>query len=141
MTHSRYGMIHPWVLDGKQFHRGYTLGNFTSAYDVPRVKDTIDEAAVRDYSICLLNRTQVYAAKKQLGDAVSGVIPAVAVHVVKGRFELAFASPPTEQVEIATLRCRRPPWNRGFHLTDHLEDAPCIEVLSNSLWWDPLGNQ
>ena len=142
MAHSRYGMLHPWILDGKQFRRGYTSGNFTSVYDVPCVQDTIGEAALRDSSIWLLDRMQVYAAKKQLGDAVPGVIPAVTVHVVAGRCELAFASPPKERVEIATLRSRRPPWNRGFHLTNHLENAPpCNEALSNSLLWDPLGNQ
>ena len=29
ITRSMHGMLHPSVLDGKQFHRGYASGNFT----------------------------------------------------------------------------------------------------------------
>ena len=58
-THSSCGMMHPWVLDGKQFDRGYTAGHFTPTYDVPRVEDVTDEAAMREYAKWLLDRMQV----------------------------------------------------------------------------------
>ena len=118
------------------------LGNFTPIYDVPRVENTIDEQALRDFTIWILERMQVYAPITELGNAVAGVIPAIAVHATNGRFDVAFASPAKEQVEIATLRWRQPPWKRGFRLADHLDNAPpCNETISNSFLWDPLGNQ
>ena len=143
MTYSRHGRLHPWVLDGKQFRRGYTSGNF-----ITRLRRAADRGnhqrsrVARVHHKWLLNGMHVYPASSELGEALSGLLPAVAAHVVAGRFETAFASPPKEQAEIATLRWRRPPWNHSFQLTDHLENAPpCNEVLSNSLLWDPLGNQ
>ena len=77
---------------------------------------------------------QVCTPIAELGNAVAGVIPAIAVHATNGRFDVAFASPAKEQVEIATLRWRQPPWKRGFRLAGHLDNAPpCNEIISNSL--------
>ena len=98
------------IMTHSQVQHAPPLGNFTPIYDVPRVENTIDEQALRDFTIWILERMQVYAPITELGNAVAGVIPAIAVHATNGRFDVAFASPAKEQVEIATLRWRQPPW-------------------------------
>jgi len=49
-THSKYGMYHPFALDGKTENRGYIAAYYNKAYQPPLAEDVIDEAAIREYS-------------------------------------------------------------------------------------------
>ena len=86
-THSKYGMYHPFALDGKTENRGYRAANYSKAYQTPLAEDVIDEAAIREYSNFLRERMQIYESVAALAAHMPGLIPEHAVHAAARRFE------------------------------------------------------
>ena len=48
MTHSRYGMMHPFALDGRTNTRGCRSASYIAAYDVQCLDDVVDEAQLHE---------------------------------------------------------------------------------------------
>ena len=86
-THSKYGMYHPFALDGNTENRGYIAAYYNKAYQTPLAEDVIDEAAIREYSNFLRERMQIYESVAALAAHMPGLIPKHAVHAAARRFE------------------------------------------------------
>ena len=86
-THSKYGMYHPFALDGNTENRGYIVAYYNKAYQTPLAEDVIDEAAIRECSNFLLERMQIYGSVAALAAHMPGLIPKHAVHAAARRFE------------------------------------------------------
>ena len=52
----------------------------------------INEAAMREYTIWILDCMKLHAAKEVLGSATAAVVPDIAINAVEGRFETPFTS-------------------------------------------------
>ena len=70
-THSRYGMVHPFALDGTTESRGYIVASYNKAYCVPLNEEVIDDGFMREYSNWLRERMQIYPS----GAALAAHIP------------------------------------------------------------------
>ena len=86
-THSQYGMIQPFALDGTTENRGYLAAYYNKAYQTPLAEDVIDEAAIREYGNFLLDRMHKYESVAALAAHMPGLIPKHAVHAAARRFE------------------------------------------------------
>ena len=86
-TRSKYGMYHPFALDGKTENRGYIAAYYNKAYQTPLAEDVIDEAAIRENSNCMRERTQIYESGAALAAHMPGLIPEHAVHASAKLFE------------------------------------------------------
>ena len=143
MAHSRYGMMHPYMLDGKTDIRGYPSSAYCiSKYNVPLLDEVVNEAQLRELANWIRDHMDVYPKNAALAAHLPELVPQSAVHALQGRFEMDFSNPDKTQHEIASVPWRNPPPGRTFEMTQHLPPAPqCVEIMSNSILWDPFGQQ
>ena len=69
MAHARYGMMHPYALDGKTDNRGYTAATYIIAYDVPLLEDVVEEAQSRELTNWMREHMEVYPSGVGAGGA------------------------------------------------------------------------
>ena len=85
---------------------------------------------------------QIYPSGAALAAHMPDLIPEHAVHALVLRFAEALTNLEKVSVDIAKCAWRLPPEGTILWRTQHLPPAlGCLEVLANSILWDPCGMQ
>ena len=117
-THSRYGMIHPFAIDGRVDNRGYIAASYNKVYQIPLHEEVIDDCFMREYGSWLRECMQIYSSGAALAAHMPDLIPEHAVH------------PFIECLPLAATR------------DEVLENRTgCLDLLANSILWDTCGAQ
>ena len=78
MAHSRYGMMHPYMLDGKTDIRGYPSSAYCiSKYNVPLLDEVVNEAQLRELANWIREHMDIYIQKRCAGGALARTRAAV----------------------------------------------------------------
>ena len=90
-THSRYGMIHPTLLDGATSNRGYPASNFVPAYIAPPPEETLmSKGDMRKVAAWIGERLLRYLVGSALAESLPYMKPTHPVEAMAKRFATTF---------------------------------------------------